>query len=118
MQNFRNLQVWQKSHELTLLVYEITAEFPKEELFGLRTQLRKTAVDIPAFIAEGCGKPRQEDFAACIGNAVGYANRLEYYALVAVDLGLLAADKYQILNERIVETAKMLSSFYQTLKRG
>ena len=81
--------------KLTLVVYEITADFPKEELFGLRTQLRRTVVDVAAFIAEGCGKPRQEDFATCVGSAVGYANRLEYYALVAVDMKLLSSEKHQ-----------------------
>jgi four helix bundle protein len=52
MQDFKNLKVWQKSHELALFTYQITAEFPKEELFGLRNTLRKTSVDIPGFIAE------------------------------------------------------------------
>jgi len=53
MQNFRNLKVWQKAHDLALLVYRLTADFPREETFGLRHSLRKTAVDIPALIAEG-----------------------------------------------------------------
>lgn len=55
MQDFRNVKVWEKAHNLTLLVYQLTMNFPREELFGLRTQLRKTCVEIPAYIAEGCG---------------------------------------------------------------
>ena len=118
MQNFRNLNVWQKAHELTLLVYELTADFPKEELFGLRTQLRRTSVDIAGYIAEGCGKSHDDDFAKCIGSALGYANRMEYFALVAFDLKMLEQEKYDVLNDRIVETSKMLSSFWQTLRRS
>lgn len=118
MQNFRNLQVWQKAHELVLLIYEQTADFPRDELFGLRTQLRKTSVDIAGYIAEGSGKPNDEDFARTIGIALGNTNRLEYSALVASDLGLLPEAEYAKLNDRIVEVSKMLSSFWQRLKRG
>jgi len=56
MQDFKNLKVWQKAHELALFTYTITADFPKEEMFGLRNTLRKTSVDIPACIAEGCAR--------------------------------------------------------------
>lgn len=118
MQNFRNLQVWQKAHELVLLIYKETADFPRDELFGLRTQLRKTSVDIAGYIAEGCGKPDDADFARCIGMALGNANRLEYFALVASDLKLLSDEVYENLNARIIEVSKMLGSFWQTLKRG
>lgn len=117
MQNFRNLLVWKKAHELVLEIYKLTADFPREELFGLRTQLRKTSVDIAAFIAEGCGKMNDADFAKCIGIALGNANRLEYYALVAEDLKLWPDGTYEPLNGRIVEVSKMLGSLYQTLQR-
>jgi len=118
MQNFRNLQVWQKAHNLVLLIYQETADFPRDELFGLRTQLRKTSVDIAGFIAEGCGKPDDGDFARCIGIALGHTNRLEYFALVASDLKLFTDEVYNNLNARIIEISKMLGSFWQTLKRG
>jgi len=103
MQNFRNLAVWKKAHELVLELYELTADFPKEELFGLRTQLRKTSVDIAGYIAEGCGKPSDEEFAKCVGTALGITNRLEYFALIAFDLKLMEKGKYERLNERIIE---------------
>ncbi len=86
-------------------------------MFGLRTQLRKTSVDIAGYVAEGSGKPNDEDFARCVGIALGYANRLEYFALVASDLEPLPNDEYEKLNERIVEVSKMLGSFWKTLKR-
>lgn len=108
MQDFRNLHVWQRSHQLTLLIYRLTVDFPRDELFGLRTQLRKTAVEIAAFIAEGCGKPNDAEFSRSISIALANANRLEYYALVAHDLNLLNdTDGGQIASE-IVEVKKML----------
>jgi len=118
MQSFRNLQVWQKAHELVLFTYQQTADFPRDELFGLRTQLRKTSVDIAGYIAEGCGKPNDDDFARCLGIAMGHANRLEYFALVASDLHPLPDAGYDELRRRIVEVSKMLGSFWQTLKRS
>ncbi len=63
VQDFRNLKVWQKAHDLTLLIYKLNFDFPREELFGWRNSLRKTCVDIPAFVAEGCGKPTDAEFA-------------------------------------------------------
>lgn len=116
MQNFRNLTVWQKAHELVLLVYELTADFPKEELFGLRTQLRRTSVDAAGYVAEGSGKPTDEEFSVCIGKALGLSNRLEDFALVALDLALIEPEKYEILNERIIEVSKMLSAFWKKLR--
>ena len=115
MQDFRKLTVWQKAHDLVLSIYELTAEFPKEELFGLRLQLRKSAIDLTGYIAEGCGKSSDEEFAKCIRTALGLANRLEYFALVANDLNLLDLAKYELLNNRTVELAKMLNSFRQKL---
>src|SRR6185436_3304341 len=82
MQDFRKLLVWQKAHELALLTYRLTADFPRDELFGLRNSLRKTGVDIPAFIAEGCGKLTSIQAAQAIVGAIALANRLEYYSLM------------------------------------
>jgi four helix bundle protein len=106
MQNFRNLKVWQKAHELALLVYRLTADFPREETFGLRHSLRRTAVDIPAFIAEGAGKTLDQEFAASIRSALGLSTRLEYYALIALDLELLNSTPHDELNGAIVEVQK------------
>ncbi len=115
MQDFKNLKVWQKAHELALLTYKITADFPKEELFGLRNTLRKTSVDIPGFIAEGCAKTKDIEFGRSIGMSLALSNRLEYYALMAKDLGLLGDAVHEQHLERIVEVRKMLSGFSKRL---
>jgi four helix bundle protein len=116
MQDFRKLLVWQKAHELALLTYRLTADFPRDELFGLRNSLRKTSVDIPAFIAEGCGKPTNSEAAKAILGAVGLANRLEYYFLMARDLRMLTDPNHDILREATVEVRKMLSGFAKKIE--
>lgn len=116
MQNFRNVKVWQKAHELTLLTYQLTFDFPREETFGLRTQIRRTCVDIPAKIAEGCGSANDAEFARHLQTAFGYASRLEYYFLLARDLELLTQDGYEQLNNELIEIKKMLSNFTNRLK--
>lgn len=115
MQNFLNLLVWQKAHELALLPYRLTTDFPRDEAFGLRHSLRKTSVDIPAYIAEGCGKASDEEFSRALGAAFAFATRLEYYALMACDLTMLAKAKHADYEERIIEVKKMLSGFNRRL---
>lgn len=115
MQDFKNLKVWQKAHELALYTYRITADFPKEELFGLRNTLRKTSVDIPGLIAEGCARDNNSEFSKAIANAIALANRMEYYALVARDLKLLGEVVHDEYSEKIVEVRKMLSGLNQRL---
>ena len=115
MQNFQNLLVWQKAHELALHTYRLTVDFPREEAFGLRNSLRRTAIDIPGFIAEGCGKTNDADFSKALGVALGFANRLQYYALVAHDLGLINETPYAEYDYAIVEVKKMLSGFNRRL---
>lgn len=116
MQDFRNLLVWQKSHHLTLLIYQYTTDFPRDELFGLRTQLRKTAVEIAAFIAEGCGKPNDAEFSRSVSIALSHANRLEYYALVAHDLNMLSDATNELLTSEIIEVKKMLNGLNNQLR--
>lgn len=116
MQDFRNLQVWQKAHELTLMVYDLTQNFPREELFGLRNSIRKTCVDIPAYIAEGAGKASDAEFSRCVGAALGLANRLEYFVLLAFDLKLLSEADNAALAQAIVEVKKRLNAFNRTLR--
>ena len=115
MQDFKNLKVWQKAHELALLTYKITADFPKEELFGLRNTLRKTSVDIPAYIAEGCAKENNAEFSKLIGSSIALSNRLEYYALMAADLAFLNETVHADYTDRIVEVRKMLSGLNRRL---
>jgi len=116
MRNFRELKVWQKSHELVLAVYKATAKFPKEELYGLTNQIRRSSTSIPANIAEGCGRAGEAELARFLQIAMGSASELEYHLLLARDLNFLTALVYEGLDCRVVEVKRMLTSFIQKLK--
>jgi four helix bundle protein len=116
MKNFRDLKVWEKSHELTLEVYQVTKSFPKEELFGLTSQIRRSCSSIPANIAEGCGRKGDAEFARFLQIAFGSANELEYHLLLSADLKLINANDYRNLENKLIEVKKMLASFIQRIK--
>lgn len=105
----------QKAHELALYTYRITVDFPKEELFGLRNTLRKTSIDVPALIAEGCAKVNNSEFSRSVMNAIALGNRMEYYSLVARDLGLIGEQIHNEYTNQIIEVRKMLRGFNQRL---
>jgi four helix bundle protein len=116
MKNFRDLKVWEKSHELTLDVYQITKSFPKEELFGLTSQIRRSCSSIPANIAEGCGRKGDAEFARFLQIAFGSANELEYHLLLSKDLKLIDISNYKNLESKLIEVKKMLATFIQRIK--
>jgi len=78
MKSFRSLKVWEKAHLLTLKAYAATSKFPREEIYGLTSQIRRCGASIPANIAEGCGKRGNVEFARFLGIASGSASELEY----------------------------------------
>jgi four helix bundle protein len=110
MKNFRDLQVWSKAHELTLRVYRETARFPREELFGLTSQIRRCSASVAANIAEGCGRRGNAELHRFLQIATGSASELEYHLLLARDLGYFEAGVYQDLSTAAEEVKKMLSS--------
>lgn len=116
VQNFKTLKVWEKGHALTLAVYKTTARFPKEELYGLTSQIRRACASIPANIAEGCGKNGKAELGRYLQFAAGSASELEYHLLLAHDLGLIEDAEYKSLESRTVELKRMLSSFIEKLR--
>jgi four helix bundle protein len=97
MKDFRQLKVWDKAHELTLGIYRATAGFPREELFGITSQMRRASSSIAANLAEGCGRTGDGDFHRFINTAAGSAVELEYFLLLARDLGLLSTGTHEQL---------------------
>jgi len=87
MPDFKRLAVWKSSHELVLQIYRQTASFPRHELFGLISQMRRAAVSIPGNIAEGRGRDTDREFARYITMSLGSVSELEYYLILAKDLG-------------------------------
>jgi four helix bundle protein len=116
MQDFRELQVWQISHELALAVYDITQGFPREERYGLTSQMRRAAVSIPANIAEGRCRKGDTDFARFLQIAMGSASELEYYFILTNDLNLISTEETERLTGMNANVKKMLTSFVQRLR--
>jgi len=111
MRDFRDLKVWEKAHTMTLSVYRITANFPREEVYGITSQIRRAGSSIPANIAEGCGRDGDAELARFLRIAMGSASELEYHLLLASDLNLLAKSEYDRLATDVTEVKRMLASF-------
>lgn len=116
MKDFRDLQIWEKGHQLARAVYQATGSFPKEELYGLTSQLRRASASIPTNIAEGCGRQGDADFARFLQMAMGSASETDYLLILAKDLQFLKLKSYQELAEEITTLKKMLNSFLQKLR--
>lgn len=116
MRDFRELKVWQKAHALTLGVYKVTASFPKDEMYGLTSQMRRAAVSIEANIAEGCCRGSAADFARFLEIGMGSASEVECHLLLARDLGFMDNGDHQALTDGVTEVKRMLSSFVQRLR--
>jgi four helix bundle protein len=115
MRDFRQLRVWEKAHSLTLRIYSVTRRFPKEELYGLTSQMRRASSSIAANIAEGCGRKTDADFCRFLVVALGSGAELEYHLLLAHDLKLLTDVEYESLQQELTEVKKMLNSFIHKL---
>ena len=116
MKNFRELQIWNRSHGLTLEVYRLTQGFPKTETYGLVSQMRRSVSSIPTNIAEGCGRNTEKDFARFLDNAMGSASELEYQLILARDLKYLQNDEYEKTAVELTEIKRMLNAFIQKLR--
>ena len=116
MRDFRSLKVWQKAHQVALRVYTATRKFPKEELYGLTSQVRRSAASIPTNVAAGCGRSGQAELARFLNIAMGSASGLEYQLLLARDLKLLDADEHQSLSGDVIEVKRMLTALVYKLK--
>lgn len=110
MQDFKKLTVWSKSHRLALRVYEVTHRFPREELFGLTAQMRRSSSSVPTNIAEGCGRNSAADFARFLQIAMGSACELEYQLILARDLTYLPSERYPELDADVCEVKRMLAA--------
>jgi len=108
MKGFRNLKVWTKSHQLTLDVYKSTRNFPKEELFGLVSQLRRASASIPTNIAEGSGRKSEKEFIQFLSIALGSANEVDYLIELSKDLGFISQETWAQLDQEINEIQSML----------
>ena len=116
MQDFRNLKVWEKAHLLTLDVYKSSHCFPREEMYGVTSQMRRASASIGANIAEGSCRRGDTEFARFLQIAVGSASELEYHLLLAHDLKVLKEPDYARLSQSACEVKRMLASLLQRLR--
>jgi len=116
MKDFRTLDVWRKSHEFTLKIYEITRNFPKEELFGLTSQIRRASSSVGANIAEGCGRDSDGDFQRFLQIAFGSLSEVDYHLLLARDLNLVPNADYELVHERLKEIRRMLAALIRKIQ--
>lgn len=115
MHQFKELKVWQKGRALVKEIYLNTNKFPKEELFGITSQMRRSAVSIPSNIAEGCGRNTNADFNRFLDIANGSAFELETLVILSFDLNFLSQEEFEHFDKKINEIQKMIFGFKQTL---
>ena len=114
--SYRDLLVWNKAMELVMLVYRLTQDFPREEMFGLMSQLRRSAVSIPSNIAEGQGRLSKGDFRNFLGNARGSLSELETQVLIAEKLSFLQKSDAADLLDLTAEVGRILNGLIASTK--
>ena len=116
-QSYQDLVVWNKAMELVLEIYRLTQDFPKEEIFGLMSQLRRSAVSIPSNIAEGQGRLSRGEFRVFLGNARGSLSELETQILISRKLDYLKESDAVGLMEMVSEIGRILNGLIASMKR-
>ena len=110
MRNYRDLMVWEKAHKLTLAIYKETNAFPKDERFGLTSQVRRASSSIPANLAEGCGRRSDGEMGRFVQIAMGSGAELSYHLLLCRDLGILGTAEFSSRSSDLEEVMRMLSA--------
>ncbi|WP_041232932.1 four helix bundle protein [Cylindrospermum stagnale] len=118
MTDFREIKAWEKAHELTVAVYEVTKSFPEEELLGLTQQIRLACAAIPIKIAQGCDREYPEEQLDFLELANDSTIEVEYYLLLCFELNLLKSPDYDRLISHVVEVKDQLESFIDEQSRN
>jgi len=116
VQDYRKLKVWERSHQLTLAIYRVTSRFPKDELYGLTSQIRRACASIPANITEGCGRSGNAELTRFLHIVMGSASEVDYHLLLARDLNFVNSGTYEQLANELSEVRRMLNMFIQKTK--
>lgn len=115
MNNFRKLKIWKHSIELSTDVYELTKKYPKSEMYGLTSQIRRSVISISSNIAEGAGRQSQKEFIQFLNIAKGSCYELETQLLISQNLNFIMKDEYQNLEDKLVKIEKMIYVFIKKL---
>ena len=114
---FEDLKCWQMAREYRKAIYNATKSFPKEELFGLRAQMRRAAVSVASNIVEGCARRTRADYVRFLDMAFGSFRELEYQVSLAHRLGYLETNRCNHLEARCTETSKVLAALIRSLRK-
>ena len=117
MRDHTKLRAFELADALALLVYRETSGFPKHELFGLVSQMRRAAVSVPCNIVEGCARNTESEFLRFLEIAYGSSRELEYHISLAQRLGYLPDDSHAALNDACVETCKVLNGLIRSFRK-
>jgi len=114
--NFKDLKIWEKSHQLTLQVYKLTRELPKSETFGIISQIQRASSSVPANIVEGFGRKGKNEFIQFLYQAKGSLVETQYFLILIKDLNYSNQANIEKLIEQYEDLAKMLNSFITQIK--
>jgi four helix bundle protein len=117
MRDFKDLLIWQRSHEFTLKIYKITSQFPGDERFGIISQLRRAVSSIPANIAEGAAFESKKVLKNHLNSSLGSASEVEYFIILSKDLKFISEKVFNELNLEIIEIKKMINKFIQQINK-
>ena len=116
MRDHTKLRAFELADEVALLVYKISAGFPKEELYGLTSQMRRAAVSVPSNIVEGCARDSQADYQRFLSIAFGSLRELHYQLSLSVRLGFLDDQEWSLVEAKIIEAEKVLNGLIRALR--
>ena len=116
IKSHRDLIAWQKAMDLVVETYKVSRDFPKEELYGLTSQMRRAAISVPANIAEGQGRRLSGEFIHFLGNARGSLSELETHLEIALRLGYIEQENYQPVQDQIQEVGRILNGLLRSIE--
>jgi four helix bundle protein len=116
LKNYKELNVWQKSYKLCLHIYKVTKRFPKDEMYGLTSQIRRSAVSIPSNIAEGYGRKTTLEYVRFLYIAYGSVCELETQTMISGDLGYVRKESLQEIRQEIGDVERMLKAMIKSLE--
>lgn len=118
MRDHKKLRAFQMADEIAILLYQVTSVFPKEELFGLTSQMRRAAVSVPSNIVEGCARASEADYIRFLDIAFGSLRELHYQINLSQRLGFLGDQDSVLIESKIIETEKVLNALIRSLRKN
>lgn len=113
----KNLEVWKEAMQLAASIYAVTEDFPKSEIYGLTSQMRRAAVSVPSNIAEGAARFSTKEFLQYLNIAGGSLSELDTQIILAANLGFMDTDQYAELERRIEKTSSLLAGMIRSVRK-